>query len=86
MNDGGPAFPRNGGAHSSHQGSWWALPQDGMSLRDYFAAHFMDRAQSLCTDRDGGWNIDAAAHIAYEMADAMLAAREGEPPAAQEGK
>jgi hypothetical protein len=47
-----------------------------MTLRDQFAMHFMERAQSLCEDRDGGWNMQNAAQCCYAMADAMLAARE----------
>jgi hypothetical protein len=42
----------------------------GMTLRDYFAAKAM---QSLITDRD---TYMAIAKASYEMADAMLKARE----------
>lgn len=66
VNDGGPAFPCGIPA---------GVPA-GMTLRDYFAAHFMARAQSLCETNDGGWNEVNAAQCAYAMADAMLAARE----------
>ncbi len=46
-----------------------------MTLRDYFAAQFMARAQSLC-ETNADWNMETAAQCAYEMADAMLVARE----------
>lgn len=73
INNGGPAFPvplNPGESYQSH-----ALC-DGMTLRDYFAAKALaavwrdipddaDRAQAL---------IELGVH-AYEMADAMLAAR-----------
>lgn len=70
--DGGPAFPRN--PHSGEPSD------DGMTLRDYFAAKALP---ALCADyRDGarqtgfdhGW-MDGVAMDAYEMADAMLKAR-----------
>lgn len=66
--DGLPAFPLYCGPGDLHN-------NEGMSLRDYFAAQFMARAQSLCEDRDGGWSAVNAAACAYEMADAMLEAR-----------
>ncbi len=51
-----------------------SLQADGMTLRDYFAAQFMVRAQSLCETNDG-WSMENAAQCAYQMADAMLEAR-----------
>jgi hypothetical protein len=68
INTGGPAFPvvaENGLGHIA----------DGMTLRDYFAAQFMARAQSLCEMADGGWDEGNVAQCAYSMADAMIAAR-----------
>jgi len=62
INDGGPAFPRTGAdGHTS--------PQIGMTLRDYFAAKAINEV---------GWynNINQSAIMAYEIADAMLKARE----------
>jgi hypothetical protein len=50
------------------------LADPGMTLRDYFAAHFMARAQSLC-ETNNGWEMHNAAQCAYQMADAMLEAR-----------
>lgn len=46
----------------------------GMTLRDYFAAQFMVRAQSLC-ETNSGWHEGTVAQCAYSMADAMIAAR-----------
>jgi hypothetical protein len=62
-NTGGPAFPRDY-AHPLHG-------HNGMTLRDYFAAKAM---QSFLTR--GGGNFTACANDAYEMADAMLKARD----------
>ena len=63
-NDGGPAFP-----HHFTQDSVGDCK--GMTLRDYFAAKAM---QGMVTSRE---NVSrAGASLAYQMADAMLAARE----------
>jgi len=61
---GGPAFPTTGTAYK------------GMTLRDYFAAKAM---QELMTYKDRPAYlrpVDEVATDAYEMADAMLKARE----------
>lgn len=60
-NDGGPAFPIG-----STPEEWG----NGMTLRDYFAAKAMQNY--ICDD----YTPDAIAKAAYEMADAMLNARE----------
>ena len=60
-NDGGPAFPIG-----STPEEWG----NGMTLRDYFAAKTMQNY--ICDD----YTPDAIAKAAYEMADAMLKARE----------
>jgi len=66
-----PAFPalarwgRDGEANS-------ALQQDGMSLRDYFAAAAL---QGLLADPSNGWEAEEYAEASYAMADAMLEAR-----------
>ncbi|MER5058336.1 MULTISPECIES: hypothetical protein [Providencia] len=44
----------------------------GMSLRDYFAAKYMQAAKS---NPNCGYDFDDLAHDAYQMADAMLKAR-----------
>jgi hypothetical protein len=62
-NTGGPAFP---GLHPSSECRY---KEEGMTLRDYFAAKAM---QVLINGKD----IHAAASAAYVMADAMLKARE----------
>ena len=64
-NEGGPAFPVPNDANVNEQ--------EGMTLRDYFAAKAM---QALLTGSHGGYEWDGAAEDAYKMADAMLAARE----------
>jgi hypothetical protein len=87
--DGGPAFPRPAGhnglksaeEHSSNE------CQDGMALRDYFAAEAMnaelasssfgEAAQCLADEAEkGGRTIEAQiAFNAYTLADAMLKQR-----------
>lgn len=71
QNNGGPAFP-------SH-GSMGEVVEDGMSLRDYFAAKAM---QALIGSKYIGsnystqaWIKDFAAASAYGLADAMLTER-----------
>ena len=68
-NTGGPAFPalgRWGNGRTPES----ALQQDGMTLRDYFAAKAM---QALLSSEIGTFEKDAEA--AYMMADFMLKAR-----------
>lgn len=76
MKDGGPAFPRA----SSMDGDTEAWSQDGMSLRDYFAAHAPIDTSVLgayisAEQRDVV--MQRVAENAYRWADAMLKAREG---------
>lgn len=71
----GPAFPfqektPNGEHYFSH---------GGMSLRDYFAGQVIAGAVTLDDARAQG-----CAHWAYEVADAMLAARR--PASGEEGR
>lgn len=71
---GGPAFPCETVGTDKH--GEYRLPYQGMTLRDYFAAKAMQAmvsAEFAGSFRPGGWAKDA-----YEMADSMLAAREGE--------
>lgn len=73
---GGPAYP-------SPRWEGWGSPQEGMTLRDYFAAKAL---QGLCAGfpvNDIEWpdsscpeHYDVAASHAYMMADAMLKARD----------
>jgi hypothetical protein len=60
---GGPAFPNEGGT-----GNLWN--DKGMTLRDYFAAKAM---QGILFE---GLEPEETAKWSYEMADAMLKARE----------
>lgn len=69
--NGGPAFP-----HEYKFGDGTAERADGMTLRDYFAAKAMQGllAQSCGTAPTS--SISFGAEYAYQMADAMLQARE----------
>lgn len=71
INDGGPAFP---GTEANGLNSGWS----GLSLRDYFAAKVLP---TIYDDSLGGpdWR-DAVANEAYQLADAMLKAREQKVP------
>jgi hypothetical protein len=62
----GPAFPLPIGLSED---SW----RQGMSLRDYFAAKAM---QGLLANGDGGDPVEDVSDYAYQIADAMLKARE----------
>lgn len=73
--DGGQAFPITGELIAVGERALQRASLPGMTLRDFFAAQFMARAQSLSTDRDGSWNYETASQCAYEMADAMIEAR-----------
>ena len=68
---GGPAFPRPFSGTTQYA-------QEGMTLRDYFAAKAMQTLlSSEYTSQHGlheGW-MDALAHESYMVADAMLKAR-----------
>lgn len=76
--NGGPAFPLPEGSvmHIPEHGFVEAEDharhhESGMSLRDYFAARALAPAFPGMTTRD----VQYAAEAAYELADAMLAAR-----------
>lgn len=71
MNDGGPAF-----SLIDQKDPWGKriVGREGISIRDYFAAKAM---QAAYNDYNGDNWIDRLAKRAYEMADAMLKAREG---------
>jgi len=64
-----PAFPNEGF-------NGWGEPFQGMTLRDYFAAKAMQGALSGCASRGEVVMYSEMASLAYEMADAMLKARE----------
>ena len=74
-NTGGPAFPRQ--PHRLANGMLEGN-NEGMTLRDYFAAKAM---QGFCvaTVEDspvGGWDFKYLSEHAYRCADAMIAERE----------
>ena len=72
---------RGNGAYKSQKHYSQAFPktvtaQAGMTLRDYFAAKAM---QSYWSDPTVAGDLNTAAAWAYDMADAMLEARDGKP-------
>ncbi|NKE77838.1 hypothetical protein [Ochrobactrum sp. MC-1LL] len=77
---GGPAFPRSAAEHS--QGGHYE--QDGMDLRDYFAAKVLVGLGTWSPFPETGTPtlsnpaaLKARAEFSYMQADAMIAAREG---------
>lgn len=70
---GGPAFPRpySFDDHSANK----EHAQDGMTLRDYFAAKALQGLLSCQSEETGFYQPKHAAHEAYAMADAMLETR-----------
>ena len=70
-----PAFPipRHTRHFDDSQGAY--TQDDGMSLRDYFAAKAMHGIVASCIDN--GFNDDLVAAASYRMADAMMEARNG---------
>lgn len=72
---GGPAFPLDYESAAETQGKDVSKYGTGMTLRDYFAAKYM---QGYMANADMVFSSrDVAASEAYKMADAMLAARQG---------
>ncbi len=67
INTGGPAFPLQSIGPEFHHG------YSGMTLRDYFAAKAM---QGCLGDPDLVMSRDEIASWAYQVADAMLEARQ----------
>ncbi len=70
---GGPAFPRPM-AETSLGGNY---EQDGMDLRDYFAAKALNGLLAGQFRDTGILNLKELPEEAYRIADAMIAAREG---------
>lgn len=65
IENGGPAFPTD----------WYPTdgkPFQGMTLRDYFAAQALPACIQFCERERWNWAADRA----YEIADAMLKARQ----------
>ena len=75
---GGPAFPVQ---YSNEADGPTVMPHVGMTLRDYFAARAMTAcyaeycAHANVQGYEEGWKVGVALD-SYEMADAMLKARE----------
>lgn len=75
INEGGPAFPMPG-MTGLPDGSFM-YGEDGMTLRDYFAAKAMQGDVTRVGYYSPGERMLMAAKNAYAMADAMLEARDG---------
>lgn len=84
IKDGGPAFPRPSGNNglTSAEEHYSSQEQDGMSLRDYFAAKtlngLLSDADSIAAFREkyGARVPEHLAAACYSFADAMVAERE----------
>ena len=68
-----PAFPRP--AVFTQALGLASVEQDGMTLRDYFAAKAMQAAITGTATRRETFLYSDCAALSYEMADAMLKAR-----------
>ena len=76
IEDGGPAFPvSTSNTYTGHQDgpNTWQFP--GATLRDYFAAKAMQGLLAQSCGTALGSDPIHGAQYAYQMADAMLAAR-----------
>jgi hypothetical protein len=71
---GGPAFPSNN--ERTENGAIWAEINDGMSLRDYFAAAALSHVPKLLEVNNKNLTATMIAEWSYEMSDAMLRERE----------
>ena len=74
-NDGGPAFP----VTFEHSDGQATAELFGMTLRDYFAAKALAPCMYICTNDtldEGETRAQLFVRKAYEMADAMLKARQ----------
>lgn len=70
-NDGGPAFPTQNGCST----------EAGMTLRDYFAGLALGHIPALLDASDENASFENICGHAYQIADAMLAARNGKESA-----
>ena len=79
-NNGGPAFPLPRHTRKYCDKTQDYIQDDGMTLRDYFAAKAMQSAYFHFSGDENGhtkhWTAEGLAESAYSMADAMLKARE----------
>lgn len=76
--NGGPAFPCEGGRKVARGSEIYkTLPSDGMTMRDYFAAKYLQGFIANSNPSDQYVEIQRVdlARLAYLMADAMLEAR-----------
>jgi hypothetical protein len=71
VNDGGTAFPNNGVQH------WRDTP--GMSLRDWFVGQLMASGR-FGSESEDTETLISCAERAYQLADILIAAREGTKP------
>lgn len=71
---GGQAFPKQGWEIDGHN-NVLQYQEDGMTLRDYFAAKAMQA--TLADPACSSWNAEYHARNAYKVAAAMLAVRNG---------
>lgn len=71
LNDGGPAFPVTEAPYSPNN--------HGMSLRDWFAGQALAGLLAQSSGTAFGSDHSIGALWAYQMADAMLAARKSRP-------
>ena len=69
QDNGGAAFPSS----NSPDTGWYA---EGMTLRDYFAAKAMHAVMATPKPMMGQITSDDVAQLSYQMADAMLKARQ----------
>ena len=77
-NNGGPAFPGVRIEAGDNYNPPKKIYRGGMTLRDYFAAQAVSQIIATCTNDTtlGMSKADYLAGRAYEIADAMLKARE----------
>lgn len=69
---GGPAFPTK----NQHQSANYLWHYEGMTLRDWFAGQAMQGAIAGCAAKGEVIMYSDLSGLAYEVADAMLKARE----------
>lgn len=74
INDGGPAFPRTKSTGNLSNSTTEIVSVGGMSLRDWFAGQAL--VGLLTQPAEDEYGPKCFAEDAYEMADAMIEARE----------
>lgn len=72
--DGGPAFPMPDGDFALRDSSGRVAEANGMTLRDYFAAHALK--EIIGSEKYSDHTQKEKAESAYKFADAMLEARQ----------